>query len=116
MAARIFSENTVHLFRECILTAEDRHAFPLREYLNECCSCSSGIDLSDPRTARFQMEGLLKAIDWTDRDKIRPIIPIVSDAYAESPIHPKSFHESLDKALANDGFKIVDGRMLSLAI
>ncbi|RYZ90946.1 MAG: hypothetical protein EOP04_02265 [Proteobacteria bacterium] len=116
MAERIFSVKTVELFKECILTAEDRDAFPLREYLKECCSCSLGIDLSDSRTARFQMDGILKIIDWTNLDEIEPILPIALDAYAESPIHPLSFHKHLDAALAQDGYQILEGQILRLAM
>lgn len=115
MTERIFSPKTVELFKECILTAEDRDAFPLKEYLNECWISSFGPDLSDLRTARFKMDGILKAIDWTNRDEIDPIFPIVGDAYAESPIHSQSFHHVLDEALAGDGFKIVDGQLISNA-
>lgn len=116
MSERIFSPQTVELFKECIITAEDREAFPLKQYLRECWLCSFGSDITDPRMGRLHMDGILKAIDWTNPDEYEPIFSIVADAYALCPQHAGSFHRLLDVALAGDGFEIKDGEFLPLVI
>ncbi len=117
MPERILSMRTVEAFRDCMLDASDRHGFPLREHLRDARLPSwDAIDLSDLRTARLQIDGMFKIINWTDPNQIRPLLPLFEDAYAETPIGPDSLHHEIDVYLAADGFRIKHGRMQQLVI
>ncbi|MBC7532650.1 MAG: hypothetical protein H7318_13835 [Oligoflexus sp.] len=113
MGAAILREETVEAFRECVLIAEELHLFDLSDALK-----NSGLakpeDLSDPFRIRCIFDGILKAMNWTDRESIRPLISIFEDAYAESPIDFHTIHKKIDVELAHDGYQIKEGRMIRL--
>lgn len=111
MGAPILREQTIETLRECVLIAEDLHLFGLRQALE-----TNGLakDIRDPQKARLVFDSLLRAVDWTNRDAIRPLLHIFEDAYAESPIAGHSIHTKVDKELARDGLRIVDGQFVDL--
>ncbi len=115
MGERIFREETVQSLRDCVMLAAERHGFPLAEHLRDN-RLTPLQDLSNPYKARFLFDGLLKAIDWSDRDDIRPIVGIFEDAYAESPKSFSSLHQKIDVELARDGYRIKNGQLLRLVI
>ncbi|RYE52718.1 MAG: hypothetical protein EOP48_15900 [Sphingobacteriales bacterium] len=115
MGERIFSEDTILSLREFVLLARDRHGFSLPEHLRNSYKISD-CDLNDPDMVRHLFDGILEATNWCDRDKVRPVLPILEDAYAESPKSFFSLHERIDIDLARDGFRIKDGQMLRLVI
>jgi hypothetical protein len=115
MGAEILRSATVEALRECVHIAEEMHLFGLSEAL-----LRTGLvepkDLSDPRMARFIFDGMLNAVNWTDRSSILPLIPIFEDAYAESPINFHTIHRKVDVELAHDGFQIKDGQLMRLPL
>ncbi len=115
MGAPILREETVEVFRECVLIAEELHLFDLSEALKNN-GLAQPEDLSDPYKARFVFDGILKAVNWTDRESIRPLISIFEDAYAESPINFHTIHNKIDVELAHDGFQIKEGKMIRLPL
>jgi hypothetical protein len=110
MGQPILSEQTVEALKECVLEAEERHGFSLEKALRE-----SGVlrDL-DPTKVRCTFDGVLKGINWTDRNSILPIIPVFEDAYAESPKNAFSIHQKVDVSLARDGFRMRLGQLIRL--
>ncbi|MBC7658814.1 MAG: hypothetical protein H7249_03815 [Chitinophagaceae bacterium] len=115
MGVPILREETVEAFRECVLIAEEMHLFHLSAALKDT-GLVKPEDLSDPSRVRVAFDGLLKAIDWNDRDSIRPIIPVFVDAYAESPIDFHTIHQKIDVELAHDGFQIKEGKLIQLPL
>lgn len=112
MGQAILSANTVEALRECVLIAEDRHGFGLAEALRDTGLLNE--ELSDPHLARFAFDGILKKINWTDRESILPLVPIFEEAYAESPKDFHSVHKKIDVSLAKDGFRIKEGQLIRL--
>lgn len=70
----ILSSETVEAFRECVLIAEELHSFGLAEALRDV-GLARQEDLRDPSKARFIFDGILQAINWTDRNAILLKIP-----------------------------------------
>jgi len=117
MGAPILHENTVEAFRECVLLAADRHLFGLAEALSNLGVIKEEEAKSlDPSRVRVLFDGVLKAINWTKREEVIPIISIFEDAYAESPMHPHSVHRKVDVTLAQDGFCIKEGQFMCLPL
>lgn len=115
MGAPILRNETVEALRECVLIAEELHRFGLAEALRDC-GLAREEDLADPFKLRFVFDGILKAVNWSERDSILPIIPIFEDAYAESPKNFHTIHQRIDKELAQDGFRIKRGRLIKLPL
>ncbi len=112
MGQPILSESTVEALRECVLLAEERHGFSLVEALRDAGLLQD--QLRDPYMARITFDGILKAVNWNDRESILPLVPIFEEAYAESPKDFHSVHKKIDVSLAKDGFRIKEGQLIRL--
>ncbi len=52
-----------------------------------------------------------QSIDWTTRDSIRKLVPVIERAYCGSPRSAFSVHRDVDEWLSKDGFRIREGKL-----
>ena len=55
-------------------------------------------------------------IDWTDRVSVLPIIPTLEFIYSKTPHTMLRLPQKLDEALAKDGYKIKNGKLIRLML
>ncbi|HYX38605.1 MAG TPA: hypothetical protein VE954_36340 [Oligoflexus sp.] len=60
------------------------------------------------------LEQTYAEVDWTSRESILPLVPLLEDIYRHTPRTVLNVPQKLDVALAKDGFRMKQGKLVRL--
>src|SRR6478609_1387668 len=60
------------------------------------------------------LEQVYIKVDWSDRDSILPLVPILEQLYRHTPKTMINVPQRIDQALAKDGFQMKQGKLVRL--
>lgn len=73
-------------------------------------------DLAGISTLDEALYRSFEKIDWTDRVSILPIVPTLEFIYSKTPHTMICLPQKLDEALAKDGYRMKNGKLVKLKL
>ncbi len=101
-----------------LLSRETRELFALgaRLITEDWVKYKVMCDLAGIATLDEALHRSYAKIDWNNRDAILPIIPTLEFIYSKTPNTMIRLPQKLDEALAKDGYRMKNGKLVRLKI
>ena len=101
-----------------LLSQETRDLFALgaRLITDDWVKYKVMCDLAGISTLDEALHRSFEKIDWADRNSILPIVPTLEFIHSKTPKTMIRLPQKLDEALAKDGFRMKDGKLVRLKL